>query len=73
MPHPRRRPAAAPSRSPKRTTLPQGLRRGGITSYRGVAEAFNNRGGRTAHGGRWQVSNVRNLIARAGSQSETAF
>lgn len=36
----------------------------GISSYRGIAEALNNRGVRTARGGRWQVSNVRNIIAR---------
>ena len=29
------------------------------------ADALNNRGIRTARGGNWQVSNVRNLIARA--------
>ena len=40
------------------------LHRHGITSYRGIAEALNNRGIRTARGGQWQVSNVRNLIAR---------
>jgi len=39
---------------------------GGITSYRGIASALDNRGIRTARGGRWQVSNVRNLIARSG-------
>jgi DNA invertase Pin-like site-specific DNA recombinase len=36
----------------------------GITSYRGIAEALNGRGVRTARGGQWQVSNVRNLLAR---------
>lgn len=40
------------------------LRREGIVSYRAVAEALASRGVRTARGGRWQVSNVRNLIAR---------
>lgn len=38
---------------------------GGITSYRGIASALDSRGIRTARGGRWQVSNVRNLIARS--------
>src|SRR6185295_12371097 len=33
-------------------------------SYRGLATALNGRGVRTARGGRWQVSNVRNLLAR---------
>jgi DNA invertase Pin-like site-specific DNA recombinase len=36
----------------------------GITSYRGIARALNDRGVRTARGGQWQVSNVRNLLAR---------
>jgi DNA invertase Pin-like site-specific DNA recombinase len=41
------------------------LREAGVTSYRGIAMALNGRGVRTARGGRWQVSNVRNLLARA--------
>ena len=40
------------------------LQLSGITSYRGIASALDSRGIRTARGGRWQVSNVRNLIAR---------
>ena len=36
----------------------------GVTSYRGIALALNNRGVRTARGGRWQVSNVRDVLAR---------
>ena len=40
------------------------LRRDGIVSYRGIAEALNARGIRTRRGGAWQVSNVRNLMAR---------
>ena len=43
----------------------QQIRLGGITSYRGIASALDSRGIRTARGGRWQVSNVRNLIARS--------
>src|SRR4051812_15362500 len=39
------------------------LREAGITSYRGIAAALNGRGVRTARGGQWQVSNVRNLLA----------
>jgi hypothetical protein len=39
----------------------------GIRSYRGIAVALNGRGVRTARGGRWQVSNVRNLLARVGT------
>ena len=40
------------------------LQRAGITSLRGIAIALNNRGIRTARGGEWQVSNVRNVLAR---------
>jgi DNA invertase Pin-like site-specific DNA recombinase len=40
------------------------LQRAGITSLRGIARALNARGVRTARGGTWQVSNVRNLLAR---------
>ena len=36
----------------------------GVTSLRGLAIALYNRGVRTARGGQWQVSNVRNLLAR---------
>jgi DNA invertase Pin-like site-specific DNA recombinase len=41
------------------------IQRSGITSLRGIALALNNRGVRTARNGQWQVSNVRNLIARS--------
>jgi DNA invertase Pin-like site-specific DNA recombinase len=41
------------------------LQKAGVTTYRGIAAALNGRGVRTARGGRWQVSNVRNLLARA--------
>ena len=51
----------------------EALQCAGITSYRGIAEALNNRGVRTARGGRWQVSNVRNLIGRAASLTERAI
>lgn len=49
------------------TILPviESIRRSGITSLRGVATALNNRGVRTARGGQWQVSNVRNILARS--------
>jgi DNA invertase Pin-like site-specific DNA recombinase len=48
------------------TVLPviEAIRRSGITSLRGIALALNNRGIRTARGGKWQVSNVRNVFAR---------
>ncbi|RWO41373.1 recombinase family protein [Mesorhizobium sp.] len=35
-----------------------------VTSLRGLAIALNNRGVRTARDGQWQVSNVRNVLAR---------
>ncbi|MDW6025905.1 recombinase family protein [Mesorhizobium sp. BAC0120] len=40
------------------------LQQAGVTSYRGIAAALNGRSVRTARGGSWQVSNVRNLLAR---------
>jgi DNA invertase Pin-like site-specific DNA recombinase len=43
------------------------LQEAGVSSYRGIAAALNGRGVRTARGGRWQVSNVRNLLARTAS------
>jgi DNA invertase Pin-like site-specific DNA recombinase len=43
------------------------LQKAGVTSLRGIASALNGRGIRTARGGSWQVSNVRNLLARAES------
>ncbi len=36
----------------------------GVTSLRGIAAALNDRGMLTRRGGRWHVSNVRNLLAR---------
>jgi DNA invertase Pin-like site-specific DNA recombinase len=39
----------------------------GITSFRGIASALDSRGIRTARGGKWQASNVRNLMARSGA------
>ena len=44
----------------------QSMQNAGIVSLRGLAVALNDRGVRTARGGRWQVSNVRNILARAG-------
>jgi DNA invertase Pin-like site-specific DNA recombinase len=48
------------------TVLPiiASLKKSGVTSYRGIAIALNGRGVRTARGGDWQVSNVRNVLAR---------
>jgi hypothetical protein len=41
------------------------LQKAGITSLRAIAMALNDRGVRTARGGDWQVSNVRNVLVRA--------
>jgi DNA invertase Pin-like site-specific DNA recombinase len=38
----------------------------GATTLRAIADALNNRGVRTARGGAWHDSTVRNLLARAG-------
>ena len=37
----------------------------GATTFRAIAEALNDRGVRTARGGAWHDSTVRNLLARA--------
>jgi DNA invertase Pin-like site-specific DNA recombinase len=41
------------------------LQKSGVTSLRSIAIVLNNRGVRTARGGEWQVSNVRNVPARS--------
>ena len=41
------------------------LRAAGVCDLRGLATALNDRGVRTARGGRWHVSNVKNVIDRA--------
>ena len=41
------------------------LQKSGVISLRSIAIALNNRGVRTARGGGWQVSNVRNVLARS--------
>jgi DNA invertase Pin-like site-specific DNA recombinase len=41
------------------------LQKSGVTSLRRIAIALNTRGVRTARGGDWQVSNVRNVLARS--------
>lgn len=40
------------------------LKREGVTTLRGLADLLNARGMMTRRGGRWQVSNVRNLLRR---------
>ena len=42
----------------------EAIRAEGVTSLRGIAVALNDRGMLTRRGGRWGVSNVRNLLAR---------
>ena len=37
-----------------------------VRDLRGLAAVLNDRGIRTARGGRWHVSNVKNVIDRAG-------
>jgi DNA invertase Pin-like site-specific DNA recombinase len=43
----------------------ESLRAMGVSDLRGLAVALNSRGIRTARGGRWHVSNVKNVIDRA--------
>ncbi len=42
----------------------QSIEAAGVTSLRSIAAALNARGVPTARGGRWQVSNVRNVLRR---------
>jgi len=37
----------------------------GVSDLRGLASALNTRGIRTARGGRWHVSSVKNVIDRS--------
>jgi DNA invertase Pin-like site-specific DNA recombinase len=41
------------------------IKAAGVTTHRGIAQALNDRGVRTARGGSWHDSTVRNLLARA--------
>ncbi len=50
----------------------ESLRASGVGDLRGLAAALNNRGVRTARGGRWHVSNVKNLVDRL-PQSEAGI
>ena len=47
-------------------TLPtiDAIRASGVADLRGIALTLNSRGIRTARGGRWHVSNVKNVIDR---------
>jgi DNA invertase Pin-like site-specific DNA recombinase len=42
----------------------ESIRASGILTHAGIAEALNRRGVRTARGGRWHATTVRNLLAR---------
>jgi DNA invertase Pin-like site-specific DNA recombinase len=44
----------------------EAVRASGVADLRGIAEARHARGVRTARGGRWHVSNVKNVIDRDG-------
>jgi DNA invertase Pin-like site-specific DNA recombinase len=57
-----------------RSMLPtiQAIQSSGTTSLRGIASALNARGIRTARGGTWQVSNVRNVLRRVGAPEGAA-
>jgi DNA invertase Pin-like site-specific DNA recombinase len=43
----------------------ESIRRTGVSTFAGIADALNARGLRSARGGRWHVSSVMNLIARS--------
>lgn len=45
--------------------LVESRRATGVTDLRGLADTLNARGVRTARGGRWHASNVRNLLRRS--------
>lgn len=45
------------------------MRNAGISDLRGLAFPLNSRGIRTARGGRWHVSNVKNVLDRSGTPS----
>ncbi|TXM97321.1 hypothetical protein FV242_31880 [Methylobacterium sp. WL64] len=42
----------------------EAIRHSGVTSLAGIAKALNARGIRTARGGAWYATTVRNLVAR---------
>ena len=50
----------------------EGIRRSGATTLSATADALNARGIRTARGGRWHVSTVQNVLARARAPENTA-
>ncbi|HEX9905956.1 MAG TPA: recombinase family protein [Propylenella sp.] len=50
----------------------EGIRRSGATTLTAIAAALNARGIRTARGGKWHVSTVQNVLARARAPENTA-
>lgn len=42
------------------------IRASGVTTLRGIAAVLTNRGVRTAQGGGWYPTTVKNLLAKAG-------
>jgi hypothetical protein len=46
----------------------EAIRASGIMTLGGIASALNARGVRSARGGKWHVSAVQNLLARAAEQ-----
>ena len=48
------------------------LRSAGVTDLRGLAQSLNDRSVRTARGGRWHVSNVRNLLIRSADRTNSS-
>ncbi len=51
----------------------ESIRASGVRDLRGLAAALNGRGVRTARGGRWHVSNVKNLVDRLPTSRESAL
>jgi len=51
----------------------EALRASGVRDLRGLAAALNRRGVRTARGGCWHVSNVKNLVDRLPASGDGAL
>jgi len=45
--------------------LVDAIRASGVSSLAGIADALNSRGVHSARGGKWHVSAIQNLLARA--------
>ena len=58
------RPAVAGAPPSPRTIVRQ-IQAAGVSGLQNIADALNDRGVRTARGGAWHNSTVRNLLARA--------